>query len=91
MKTRYTEYLADNLTLKKLPYIYLQSFDVNDPNSFFRDRGELTIPFSILTTKDLSLRHHNKLKENLVNVYQKGVDLKKYGNLKGNMQYLEDS
>jgi hypothetical protein len=49
--------------------------------------------------RDLSLRKHNKTKENLIVAFQKGADMKHgkdsygrpYGRLRGNMQYLEDS
>lgn len=91
VKSRYKRFLAQKSYIKKLPYIYTQSYDVNDTNSFFRDRGNLTIPFTMASLKDMNLRKHNKSSEILMTSYQKGSDLKKYGRLKGNMQYLEDS
>ena len=42
------------------------------------------------TNKDLKVWQHNKTKENLITSYQKGIDIKKYGRIKGNMQYVED-
>lgn len=91
VKLRYKEYLIAVPTLKKLPYIYVQSFDVNDNNSFLRDRGTLTAPFNMSETRDITLREHNKTKERLVNSYQKGVNIKQFGRMRGNMQYLEDA
>lgn len=93
VKARYLRYLTNKPTVKKLPYIYEQSFTVDpaDPNSFYRNRELLSSPFNMSILRDLTLREHNKTKERLVNVYQKGTDIKKYGRLKGNMQYLEDA
>jgi hypothetical protein len=83
--------LGNNPEVKKLPYIITQSFDINDPTSFYRDRGPLPNPFNMSILRDLTIREHNKTKEKLVNIYQKGADIKKYGRVKGNMQYLEDA
>lgn len=91
VQARYKKYLETKTNIKKLPYIYAQSFDVNDSNSFYRDRALLTPPFNMSALKDLTIREHSKTKEKLVNTYQKGADIKKYGRVKGNMQYLEDS
>lgn len=90
-QTQFTTYLGNNPEVKKLPYIITQSFDINDPTSFYRDRGPLPNPFNMSILRDLTIREHNKTKEKLVNIYQKGADIKKYGRVKGNMQYLEDA
>jgi hypothetical protein len=91
VKTRYREYLTAKSAIKKLPYIFMQSFDINDPNSFYRDRTALTIPIAKEAIRDTTIREHNKTKEKLVNSFQRGVNIKQFGRLKGNMQYLEDS
>jgi len=93
VKARYLRYLTNKPDTKKLPYIYEQSFTVDptDSNSFYRDRASLSTSFNMSILRDLTLREHNKTKERLINIYQKGTDLKKYGRLKGNMQYLEDA
>lgn len=91
VQARYKQYLSVKTDIKKLPYIYAQSFNINDADSFYRDRTTLTPPFNMSVLKDLTLREHNKTKERLVNIYQKGADIKKYGRVKGNMQYLEDA
>ena len=41
----------------------------------------------------MGIRVNNKTKEYLVNIFQKGLDIKdpKFGRLRGNMRYLEDS
>jgi hypothetical protein len=76
-------YLEDALAnpeegIVKLPYIK------NDPN-FIRNRD------SFVANKDITIRYDNKSREKLLQIYQKGVDIKKNGRLKGNMQYVEDS
>jgi hypothetical protein len=91
VQARYLEYLSDpSITIKKLPYIYVQSFDVNDPDSFFRDRPLTNTPI-MSEFKDITLREHNKTKERLVNIYQKGANMRTFGRMRGNMQYLEDA
>ena len=34
---------------------------------------------------------HNKTREKLIQVYQRGVNLSKVGRLRGNMEYVEDA
>ena len=88
LNLRYKTYLKAKPLISKLPYIITQDtsnkeyFDVNSTTSFFRDRG--------VVYKDISIREHNKTKEKLVNNFQKGLNLKQFGRVKGNMQYLED-
>ena len=77
---------------KTVEIIYAtKRFDINDDSSFYRERPALVAPFNMSILRDLTLREHNKTKEKLVNNYQKGADIRKYGRIKGNMQYLEDS
>ena len=71
------ENLLNNSTLKKVPYIKYQS-------DFVRNRTSPQI-------KDITILENNKTREKLVNCYQRGVDIKTEGRLKGNMQYVEDS
>lgn len=82
LKEEYRIYLEDNINIKKLPFIIIKPTDINNPKSFFNNSG----------IKDLTLRQHNKTKENLVLNYQKAMNIKNssYGRLRGNMQYLED-
>ena len=95
---RYEKYLKST-DIKKIPYIITQYnnetnyqyFDINNKNSFFRKRDDIVTPFKISSLRDLSIRQHTKTKENLVNIYQKGVSFKKYGRVKGNMNYVEDA
>jgi hypothetical protein len=91
VKSRYTAYLSTVTTLHKLPYIYLESVDVSAASSFYRDRGTVTVPFTQASVKDLTLVRNNKTKENLVLTYQKGLNIKNYGRMRGNMDYLEDA
>ena len=91
-ETKYKDFLqssenVNTLKIKKLPFIIKQSFDEDDSPLayFYRDRD--------LVLRDLTIRSHNKTKEKLINVYQKGLNIKDpdYGRRRGNMQYLEDS
>lgn len=91
VQDRYKKYLIEKPTIKKLPYIYAQSFDINDPTSFYRTRPDLVVPFNMSVLRDLTIREHNKTREKLIDSYQKGADIKQYGRVKGNMQYLEDA
>jgi len=87
---RYRLYLIAKPLTPKLPYIITQKdsnsnseyFDINLPNSFYGN---------LIRTKDISIKEHNKTKEKLVNSYQQGLNLKQFGRVKGNMQYMEDS
>ncbi len=45
---------------------------------------------SLVTKKDLKIYQDNKTKENFVQSYQKGLDIRSVGRLSGNMQYVED-
>lgn len=91
---QFNTYLNDySNTTKKLPYILSQSFMPSSDDYFYRDRT-LPDPFNMSDTRDITLRKHrkhNKTKEIFTNIYQKGLDIKKFGRMKGNMQYLEDS
>lgn len=75
---QFQNYLTTNLGIKKIPYIKAQS-------NFVRDRSQETL------VRDCTLIENNKTKEKLINIYQKGLDIKTTGRLKGNMQYVEDS
>ena len=74
---KFFENLLNNSTLKKVPYIKHQS-------DFIRNRTSPQI-------KDITILENNKTREKLVNCYQRGVDIKTEGRLKGNMHYVEDS
>ena len=84
---QYLNHLSANPSIVKLPFIIKQSFDEDDENLqyFYRNRDDVL--------RDITIRSHNKTKEKLVNVYQKGLNIKNplYGRRRGNMQYLEDS
>lgn len=74
----FENYLNINQNIKKLPYVqHIQDFQ-------YIDRPENKI-------RDLSINSSTKTKEKFVQVYQKGLNIKDVGRLKGNMQYIEDS
>lgn len=74
--TEFENFLQTNLTTKKLPYIFAQS-------EFVRNRSTSEI-------RDITIEENNKTKEKLVHCFQRGLDIKTEGRLKGNMQYTED-
>lgn len=76
LEDNYETYLLANPSVKKIPFIYVRDLETNWP--------------AALSTKDLTLEQHNKTQENLISSYQKGVDIKTNGRLRGNMQYVED-
>lgn len=79
LTTSYKDYLTSSLT-KKIPYIWIRPID-NSNNNW--PNG------SIL--KDLTLYKNNKTEEKLIRLFQKAMNIKTQGRLKGNMQYCEDS
>jgi hypothetical protein len=87
----YSTYLTNNPNQKKLPYILTQPTDLNDQLSFYRDRQSLVVPFNSSILRDLTIRQQAKTKEYLIDIYQGAADIKKYGRLQGNMQYVEDA
>jgi hypothetical protein len=89
--TDYSTYLTNNPNQKKLPYILTQPTDLNNPLSFYRDRPSLVVPFNSSILRDLTIRQRTKTKEYLIDIYQGAADIKKYGRLQGNMQYVEDA
>ena len=91
-ETEYKTFLqsttAQSLNIKKLPFIPRKSFDKDDLTAeYFYNLKHWSTP------KMMGIRANNKTKEYLVNIFQKGLDIKdpKFGRLRGNMRYLEDS
>ena len=64
--------------------MFKKSFNINDSNNFYLERPDGV-------NRDVSIRTHNKTGELLVNTYQRAMNIKKHGRMRGNMQYLEDS
>lgn len=83
LETNYQTYLSANTDIHKLPFIWARDTDTFDPY--------WPIVANPATVKDITIREHNKTKEKLILVYQKGLDIWTQGRLRGNMQYVEDS
>ncbi len=81
LSNNYRNYLLQNPSVNKLPFIWCRDINVFNPNW----------PDVPNVVRDLTIREHNKTKEKLVTIYQKGLDIKQVGRLRGNMQYVEDS
>lgn len=73
----FINYLNTNPTKQKVPYIFY------NPN--FADESR-----DPLLNRDITIREYNKTKEKLVNSFQRGLDMKDYGRMRGNMHYVED-
>lgn len=73
----FIDYLTANPSKKKVPYIYYNPDFVDGT----RDP---------LVNKDLTIREYNKTKEKLVYSFQRGLDMRDYGRMRGNMHYVED-
>jgi len=69
----------DSYRFKKLPYIPEMLKD-----NFVYDRSSNIY-------KDFNIYKDNRTKKNLIQIYQKGANIKKEGRLKGTMQYAEDA
>ena len=76
----YYQYLISNPNVKKIPYLW--SRDIFDSSVW---------PSSTSVLRDLTLYKNSKTNEKLVRLFQKGMNIKTNGRLKGNMQYCEDS
>lgn len=86
--TNYTNYLTTNTNVKKIPFIWCRN--TNLFSEYWPDGNVI---------KDFSIYEHNKTKEKLITIYQKGADIdsgidpngRRYARLRGNMQYVEDA
>lgn len=95
IRERYEEYLKSPGAPLKIPYIECVkdlsekipvSFDItSDPNS------PLTPYPKIEVLRDINLKSLHKTREKAIQVYQRTLTIKKFGRLRGNMEYLEDS
>lgn len=74
--------------VKKLPFIETVkdiSKEILPQNSILLSNPKID------SLRRVNIFLNNKTKEKLVQIYQKGCDIKQFGRIKGNMQYVEDS
>lgn len=79
LEKRYLAYLIASPDTKKIPFIWVRSKEGS------------TWPETSDVSKDITIEQSNKTKEKLVTSYQKGMSIKDYKRIKGNMHYVEDS
>lgn len=95
LQEKYTEFLKESGAPHKIPYIecvpeLTEKISVTYPTT--------SKPGTILSThptwevlRDINIKMLNKTREKVVQVYQRALPIKKFGRLRGNMEYLEDA
>lgn len=94
LEQKYLEYLQTEDAPSKIPYIEcVPELTEKIPVTY-----EATSTGSILSkhpTMDvlraINIKMLNKTKEKIVQIYQRALPIKKFGRLRGNMEYLEDA
>lgn len=94
LEQKYLEYLQTEDTPSKIPYIEcVRELTEKIPVTY-----ETTSTGSILSKhptmdvlRDINIKMLNKTREKVVQVYQRALPIKKFGRLRGNMEYLEDA
>lgn len=95
LEQKYEEFLKESNAPLKIPFIET----TEELTELIPVTYETTsYPGTILSThptwdvlRKISLKMHNKTKEKLIQVYQRGINLSKVGRLRGNMEYVEDA
>ena len=87
LDTIYKEELEKG-SIKKLPFIETVE-DLND--TILPQDSILLVNPKIEALRRVNIIMYNKTKEKAIQIYQRGCDIKEYGRVKGNMQYVEDS
>lgn len=94
LEQRYKDYLQEPNAPLKIPFIecvkeLTDKIPVTYPTT--------SDPGTILSThptwavlRDINIKMHNKTLEKIVQIYQRALPIKKFGRLRGNMEYLED-
>ena len=94
LELKYEEFLKEPNAPLKIPFIEC----VSELTEKIPVTYETTsFPGTILSThptwavlRDINIKMHNKTLEKIVQIYQRALPIKKFGRLRGNMEYLED-
>ena len=81
LEDSYSDYLAENPNIKKLPFIKRIKYTPNNPLKDYKWENNST---------DVWLVKDTLLNEERIHTNQLGNDIKTLGRMRGNMQYLED-
>jgi len=95
IEQKYTEFLQQFGAPIKIPYIEC----VSELTEKIPVTYETTsFPGTVLPNsptwealRDINIKMLNKPKENIIQVYQRALPIKKFGRLRGNMAYVEDA
>ena len=55
VKLRYKEYLIGKPKVKKIPYIFTKSIDVNKPGNFYDERPAIVETFNMSDLRDINI------------------------------------
>lgn len=95
IKNKYRAYLLEPDAPVKIPYIecvreLTDKIPVEYPTTSKPDQVLPTHPtWDIL--RDINIKQNKKTREYIVQSYQRSLPIKKFGRLRGNMEYLEDA
>lgn len=95
LQKKYEEMLKSNRGIHKIPFIetvpeLTEKIKVLEKTDSVSEKGLSENPYAH-TLRDINIKQDNKTMENNIQVYQRGLTMNKYGRLRGNMEYLEDS
>ena len=104
IKTNYKEFLTANPAVAKIPYIEtvpeltekipVYKTTTSNPQKELNNpphNDATNPPPTAEVLRAVNIKVHNKTYERLIQSYQRGLTVKKFGRLRGNMDYLEDS
>ena len=104
LEEKYLEYLQAEDALSKIPYIEtvpeltekipVYKTTTADPNIGLINpphNDDDYKPAMVDILRAINIKVHSKTYEHLVQTYQRGLTVRKFGRLRGNMDYLEDS
>ena len=92
----YFSYLSSNPNVAKLPFIWCRNTNIFNENWPDPEAGSKDINLKNYKSQIKPLMSYqaaidyNHFKEQVITVYQQAKDIKDFGRLSGNMQYLED-
>ncbi len=90
LKKEYKKILQGKYGVQKIPYIVTCSdLNIDIPISIVSTEREyrLAVPSVI---RAINIKKDIKLSDKIIQIYQKGLSIKKYGRLQGNLEYIED-
>lgn len=94
VEERYLQYLTENPTVYKIPYIECV-LDITDKIPVtYKTTSDPNVELPKEPTwdilRDINIRRSNKTREGTIQIYQRGLTIKKFGRIRGNLEYLED-